>query len=66
MSENLRKDINEYTQCMGRGFVLRPNSMRRVSAVKELERLRAKLKESEDFIEGLLNRLEIVEERDSK
>jgi len=51
MSNNYRKDIDVYSQqCMpeqdGAGWkVYRPNSMRRVSAVKELNRLKTQLSE---------------------
>lgn len=49
MSENYRKDVDVYSEnCMpeqdkATKQVYRPNSMRRVSAVKELNRLKAQL-----------------------
>jgi hypothetical protein len=61
MSENWRKDINEYTvMCSpGRGrdkpgqLVFRPNSMRRVSATKELNRLTAEIRELKTSVKHL-------------
>ena len=44
MNNNTRKDIDSYSEA-GYGFVYRPNSMQRVKAVNELNRLQQELEE---------------------
>jgi hypothetical protein len=58
MSENHRKDVNEYSQWCDvkrtgpKQRVYRPNSMRQVDASKELNRLKARLDEMDEYIEA--------------
>jgi hypothetical protein len=52
MSDNPRKDINEYTE-YARGFAYRPNSMKRVNTVNELNRLHKNLIEFKESIAEL-------------
>lgn len=60
MSENYRKDVDVYSEhCMpemdgNTKKVYRPNSMRQVSAVKELNRLHAKIEKLEQIAQDRL------------
>ena len=62
MSDNYRKNVNTYkmTNFYVRATVYRPNSMRAVSAEKELNRLQAKLDELQTAINTACNTMDRV------